>query len=196
MEDEGYEYILGVNRRNNNLSEELSIKQISSKEEQFAKEIYKKEIERNKKIYTRRYILCLNSQTRKDRLETLKTIKMSVSENLRELQEKYKSSQKPSHRTRKMTRDGLMNKADMIVGKNKRIFKVWFDEIKNFLDVRPIGHYKERRVEAHVFVCVLSFLCESIIERFSCESGRKILRKLERIRIISLSADERDEDID
>ncbi len=238
LEDEGYEYILGVERRNNNLSEELIIKQISSKKEQFAKEIHIKEIERNEKKYTRRYILCLNNETRKERLNTLKMIKMSVSENLSELGEKYKFSQKPSHRGRRMTRDGLMNKADKVVGKNKRIFKVWFDEglqfslrkdkyeyeeeiagrfllvtstginaeeimraykqlqdvekafdeIKNFLDIRPIGHYKERRVEAHVFVCVLSFLVESIIERFSCESARKILRKLERIRIIDLSA--------
>ncbi len=61
-----------------------------------------------------------------------------------------------------------------------------FDEIKNFLDIRPIGHYEERRVKAHTFVCVLSFLVECLIERFSSESARKTIRRLQRIRKIDL----------
>ena len=61
-----------------------------------------------------------------------------------------------------------------------------FDEIKNFLDVRGIYHWKERRVRAHVFVCVLSFLIESIIERFSDESARETLKKLGRIQLTKM----------
>jgi len=79
-------------------------------------------------------------------------------------------------------------KADKIMKSYKELQMVEnaFDEIKNFLDIRGIYHWKERRVRAHVFVCVLSFLIESIIERFSDESARTTLRKLERIKIINL----------
>ena len=237
LEDEEYRYILGVKRRNNNLSEELLIKEISSEKEQFAKEVSKKEIKRNKKTYIRKYILCLNNTTRDERLETLKKIKVNVLKKLKELQEKYLFSQEPSHKGKRITREGLMNKAIGILGRNKRIFNVWFDyglqyslniekydyekqiagkfllvtstdlnpidvmkaykelqtvenafdEIKNFLDIRAIGHYKDERVKAHVFVCVLSFLVECIIEKFSSESARKILGKLRRVRVIDLN---------
>ena len=61
-----------------------------------------------------------------------------------------------------------------------------FDEMKNFLDARPIYHWKEHRVRAHVFICYLSFLVESIIERFSLESARVTLRELERIKTVKL----------
>src|SRR3989344_2036354 len=61
-----------------------------------------------------------------------------------------------------------------------------FDESKNFLYVRPIFHWREHRVRAHIFVCYLSFLIESIIERFSSESARMTIRELKRIKIIEL----------
>jgi len=37
-----------------------------------------------------------------------------------------------------------------------------------------------------VFTCVLALLIEKIIERFSSESGRKIINELKRIRIAEL----------
>ena len=79
-------------------------------------------------------------------------------------------------------------KADKIMMSYKELQMVEnaFDEIKNFLDVRGIYHWKERRVRAHVFVCVLSFLIESIIERFSDESAREILKKLGRIQLTKM----------
>ena len=40
-----------------------------------------------------------------------------------------------------------------------------FDCIKNILDWRPINHYKEYRVRAHVFICVLALLVEKIMEK-------------------------------
>ena len=64
-----------------------------------------------------------------------------------------------------------------------------FDESKNFLYVRPVYHWKERRVRAHIFVCVLSFLIESIIERFSKESARKTIRELNRIKLSEITAE-------
>ena len=71
--------------------------------------------------------------------------------------------------------------------KEQQVVENAFDEIKNFLAIRPIGHYEERRVKAHTFVCVLSFLIECIIEKFSSESARKTIRKLQRIKKVNFA---------
>ena len=227
LEEEKYEYILGCQRRNNNISEELLIKEIKTNKEQDAREI--------KREKNRRYILCIDKKTRKERLQTSKKIKEDVERKLRELQIRYAKSQE-ARKGKKITRDSLMLKASKILGKNKRLFNIdykedlqfsfnkeagnyeeeiagkfllitntaltaeevmksykqlmrvenAFDEIKNFLNIRPIEHHKTERVKAHVFICVLAFLVECIIEKFSEESARKTLRKLERIRITDL----------
>jgi len=236
LEDNGQEYILGNPRRKNKMAEKYLIKEIISKENQSAKEAGLEKVKRNEKEYTRRYILCLDKNTKEERLETLKTTKKNLEEQLEDLQKKYKKSQE-SKNGKKMTKESMFRQADKLLGKNRRIFELKikeneigisfkkevydyekkiagkfllvtntnekadkimksykelqmvenaFDEIKNFLDIRGIYHWKERRVRAHVFVCVLSFLIESIIERFSDESARTTLRKLERIKIINL----------
>ena len=38
-----------------------------------------------------------------------------------------------------------------------------FRELKDFLKIRPIFHYTDSRVRAHVFVCVLAYLLEQLI---------------------------------
>ena len=40
-----------------------------------------------------------------------------------------------------------------------------FKEIKDFLHLRPIRHFQDDRVRAHVFICVLSYLLEKIMEK-------------------------------
>lgn len=245
LEDATYSYILGVQRRKNKLAEGLIVNEIISEGNQAAKEIHVETVERNGRVHTRRYILCLDKHTRGERLKTLKLLTQNLERKLAELQTKFQHSLEPSHRGKKPTRDGLMSQATKILGKNKRLFSVWFDEglkfslneknysyeeqiagkfllvtstslpaddvmkaykeqqvvenafdeIKNFLDIRPIGHYEERRVKAHTFVCVLSFLVECLIERFSAESARKTIQKLQRIRKVDLTAKEHEKQI-
>jgi len=236
LEDNGQEYILGNPRRNNKMAEKYLIKEIISKDNQSAKEAGLEKVKKDEKEYTRRYILCLNKDTKKERLKTLEIIKKKLEKKLEDLQNKYKKSQK-STKEKKMTKESMFRQADKLLGKNRRMFELKikengieisfkkdvydyekkiagkflivtntddkadeimmsykelqmvenaFDEIKNFLDIRGIYHWKERRVRAHVFVCVLSFLVESIIERFSDESARETLRKLERIHITQI----------
>ncbi len=38
-----------------------------------------------------------------------------------------------------------------------------FRELKDFLKIRPIFHYSDSRVKAHIFVCVLAYLLEQLI---------------------------------
>ena len=236
LENQEYQYILGVQRRNNKIPEEHLIKEIESEDKHFAKEVHKEIIKKEGREFTRRYILCLDNQTKKERLEDLKEIKEDKEEKLDELLKKYKAS-RISKKGKKMTKESLINQAFKILGKNKRLFHVElaedgfkytfnkknyeyeekiagkfllitntdkspeqimrsykelqtvenaFDESKNFLYVRPISHWKEHRVRAHIFVCYLSFLIESIIERFSKESARVTLRELDRIKLVEI----------
>lgn len=239
LENEEFQYILSMYRRNNNLSKQLLVHNIQSEKQQCAKEVHTEKVNRNRKQFMRRYILCLNKDTRKQRLDTLERIKNDIENKLRELQEQYRKSQET--KGKKIKRDDCMLKANNILGKNKRLFilgfkhglvyslnqKNWeyekniagkfllvtntdkepeeamkiykelqmvenaFDEIKNFLDVRPIHHNKERRVKAHVFVCVLAFLTECIIERFSSQTARRIINELETVRVVNLNIGEK-----
>jgi len=64
-----------------------------------------------------------------------------------------------------------------------------FKEIKNFLKIRPIYHYKDLRVRAHVFICVLAYLIEKFIEKKLNQaqltlSTQKALLKLNQIRMV------------
>ena len=63
-----------------------------------------------------------------------------------------------------------------------------FKEIKDFLHIRPIRHHQDYRVRAHVFICVLSYLLEKILEKRMGEAhldmtAREALDKLDDIRI-------------
>ena len=40
-----------------------------------------------------------------------------------------------------------------------------FRTVKSFLEIRPVYHRKEERIEAHIFVCVLSLLTARLFEK-------------------------------
>lgn len=59
-----------------------------------------------------------------------------------------------------------------------------FNVIKNQLDLRPINHYKNERVKAHVFICVLALLIEKIMAKSLKEiSPQTALEELKRLKI-------------
>ncbi len=234
MESANQGYILACPRRNNKNAEKWLTKNIQSNDNQYAKEIHKEIFEANEEKF-RRYLLCLNNNTRKTRLKELENIKEKIKEKLSDLQQKYKKSQSKK-KGKKITKESLILQANKILGKNKRIFSVkysnglefnikkeaWeyenkiagkfllitntdveackamkeykqlqnvenaFDELKNFLDIRPIYHWKTRRVKAHVFVSVLSYLIESIIEKLSSQSARSVINELQTIKTVHI----------
>ncbi len=122
LEDNGQEYILGNPRRKNKMAEKYLIKEIISKENQSAKEAGLEKIKRNEKEYARRYILCLNKDTKKERLETLETTKKNLEKKLEDLQKRYKKSQE-SKKGKKMTKESMFRQADKLLGKNRRMFE-------------------------------------------------------------------------
>lgn len=231
-----YPYILGVPRRKNEKAEELLRKEVLGNDSQRAREISREE----DGDVTRRYILCLNEKTRKDRLETLEDVREEKQEELQELKERYEKSRSGERRGRPMTKNGAMKRVEKILGKSKRLFDVdvgetvewkldedtWdyeraiagkfllvtttelkpgrvmekykelgtveraFDKIKNSLEIRPIYHYKPRRVRAHIFLCVLGLLVHKVIEKLSDETTEKVLKRLKRIHLTKLKTPE------
>ena len=67
-----------------------------------------------------------------------------------------------------------------------------FKDIKHFLRIRPIYHYKELRVRAHVFICVLAYMIEKFLEKKLKNSQmnlspQKALQKLKLLRMVTCS---------
>lgn len=69
-----------------------------------------------------------------------------------------------------------------------------FRELKDFIELRPIYHYADSRVKGHIFVCLLAYLLERLLElRLEAaghpESARSALEKLEPIRVVHTQVD-------
>lgn len=65
-----------------------------------------------------------------------------------------------------------------------------FREIKSFLNIRPIRHFNELRVQAHVFICVIAYLLEQLLDQAlkakgSNVSAATVLEKLSPIKIVT-----------
>ena len=64
-----------------------------------------------------------------------------------------------------------------------------FHELKSIINLRPIGHYKDVRVEGHTFICVLSILTRRFMSRALGETNR-IIKELNEIKAIENSVGE------
>jgi len=64
--------------------------------------------------------------------------------------------------------------------KNLKEVEMLFDDLKNFVDIRPIRHWLVVRVRAHVLICVLALLLKRIIE-INDLRGKCIMEPLEEI---------------
>ncbi len=64
--------------------------------------------------------------------------------------------------------------------KNLKEVEMLFDDLKNFVDIRPIRHRLEVRVRAHVFLCILALLLKRIFE-INYMGGKCIMEPLEEI---------------
>ena len=76
--------------------------------------------------------------------------------------------------------------------KNLKEIEDAFRDMKSFLKLRPIYHWKDRRVNAHVFVCVQSFLTKCLINRYKKDFGisaKAVIRELIKIKISKIPID-------
>ncbi len=62
--------------------------------------------------------------------------------------------------------------------KNLKEVEQLFDDLKHFVDIRPVRHWLEIRVRAHVFLCVLALLLKRIFE-IDCLKNKATMEPLE-----------------
>jgi len=70
--------------------------------------------------------------------------------------------------------------------KNLQEVELLFDDLKNFVDIRPIRHWLEVRVRAHVFICILALLMKRIFEihYLECKSVTEPLEQIYKSKLI------------
>lgn len=64
--------------------------------------------------------------------------------------------------------------------KNLKEVETLFDDLKNFVDIRPIRHWLGKRVRSHVFICILALLLKRIFE-INYLGGKEVTEPLEQI---------------
>ncbi len=64
--------------------------------------------------------------------------------------------------------------------KNLKEIEMLFDDLKHFVDIRPVRHWLEIRVRAHVFLCILALLLKRILE-INYLKGKATMHPLEEI---------------
>jgi len=65
-----------------------------------------------------------------------------------------------------------------------------FRDLKDFIRVAPVFHWRYRRVKAHIFICVLALLLERYLEQKMHKAGlnisaRKVIEKLKNIKVVT-----------
>ncbi len=69
--------------------------------------------------------------------------------------------------------------------KNLQEVETLFDDFKNFVDIRPIRHWLEKRVRAHVFICILALLLKRLFE-INYLKGKSVTEPLAEIEKVKL----------
>ncbi len=64
--------------------------------------------------------------------------------------------------------------------KNLQEVESLFDDLKHFVDVRPVRHWLAQRVESHVFICILALLLKRVFE-IEYLKGKSVTEPLEEI---------------
>jgi transposase len=70
--------------------------------------------------------------------------------------------------------------------KNLKEIEILFDDLKHFVDIRPIRHWLEIRVRGHVFICILGLLLKRIFEinYMGCKSVTEPLEEIGKSKLV------------
>ncbi|MDW7971740.1 MAG: IS1634 family transposase [Thermodesulfovibrio sp.] len=85
---------------------------------------------------------------------------------------------------------------EQVLGAYKMLYKVEeaFRCLKSSLDIRPVYHWKERRIQGHIMLCFLSFYVLRVMQRKLTEGGifieaEEALKELDRVRVVEIETD-------
>jgi transposase len=85
----------------------------------------------------------------------------------------------------------LTNRYDLPISKvvesykNLQEVELLFDDLKNFVDIRPVRHWLPDRVRAHVQICIMSLLLKRVFE-INFLHGKSVTKPLEEISKVKL----------
>jgi len=84
--------------------------------------------------------------------------------------------------------DDTLSAEDMALGYKQlmRVEQAW-RTLKSSLRVRPVHHWTEHRIRAHIFISVLSLLLVRVAERACGDTWRNIHNDIKRIKLVQLS---------
>jgi transposase len=160
---EGLRYILCNNplrAKSDNAKREKRINKTIEKLETLKKSISKGKKEKPEKYIIEKVASILNKHHTKKFLNIKTGVNsLEYSKDEEEINRDKKLDGKYTLKTTiKETPDNLMDK-ETIRKHYKSLSQVEdaFKDIKNYIDMRPIYHYRERRVKAHVFICFLAY---------------------------------------
>lgn len=166
LEKNGYQYILSTKRRRHKLVEELLAREVPGTGKTRAREV--------RTTGDRRYVLCLDEETRRSRLEALKEGRRKTERELRELGERYEKTRNGKERGRPTTKKSARQRVGKILGTNKRLFDVTVGEtIKWELNVKA---WRYERAIAGKFLLVTT----SDLEPSQAMESYKELKDVER----------------
>ncbi len=78
------------------------------------------------------------------------------------------------------TRHNLSPEQVVASYKNLQEVETLFDDLKHFVDIHPVRRWLERRVRAHVFLCILSLLLKRVLE-IDCLGSKAVTETLETV---------------
>lgn len=88
-----------------------------------------------------------------------------------------------------VTTSKLRPKKTLETYKDLKFIEQTFREMKDIINLRPINHYKDVRVEGHVFICVLSVLTRRFLSKSLTETNA-IVKELKEIKAIEATVGE------
>jgi transposase len=64
--------------------------------------------------------------------------------------------------------------------------------LKDTLEIRPVYHWKDERVKAHIYICVISYLIHTVIEYLLKANNLQLsadtfLKRINRVKLITLT---------
>ena len=76
--------------------------------------------------------------------------------------------------------------------KNLWMIEHAFQDLKNIFKIRPVFHWTEARIKAHIFICFLAFLVTVALQRKLTERGveesvHKVIRDVARMKAVTLA---------
>jgi len=86
--------------------------------------------------------------------------------------------------------DDTLSAEDMVLGYKQlmRVEQAW-RSLKSSLKVRPVYHWTEHRIKAHIFISVLALLLVRVAERACADTWRNIHDDVKRIKLVQLLGD-------